>query len=158
MSAAAACMAVVLTACGPPEIHSVDLDADERAACQALVDGLPKTLDDLTRTEVDPDDALGAAWGDPPIVLTCGAEVPEEYFEGSPCDEVLGVGWFVPPDLQDVEQQDEDVTLWAMSHSPLVMVEVPADYRPNGVASALAELAEVVSANLDEVEGCLAPP
>jgi hypothetical protein len=151
----AVCLAAALTACGgAPEIHSVDLDADERAACQALVDALPDTLDDLERGEVEPDDALGAAWGDPAIVLTCGAEEPEEFDEFSACDEVLGVGWFSPPDQLKVEQQDEDATLWAMSHRPLVELEVPADYRPDGVAAALAQLAEVVTAELDEVRAC----
>jgi hypothetical protein len=154
MSAVLMCLAAALTACGPPEIESVDLDADERAACQALVDALPDTLADLERGDVDPEDALGAAWGEPPIVLTCGAEEPEEYDDFSVCDEVLGVGWFAPPEQLEPEQQDEDATVWAMSHRPLVEVEVPADYRPDGVANALAQLAEVVTANLDEVEAC----
>lgn len=97
---------------------------------------------------------LGAAWGDPAIVLTCGAEEPEEFDEFSACDEVLGIGWFSPPDQLKVGQQDEDATLWAMSHSPLVQLEVPSDYRPDGVAAALAQLAEVVTAELDEVRAC----
>lgn len=151
---ALACLAVALTACSPPEIHSVDLDADDRAACQALVDALPDTLDDLERGDVEPDDALGAAWGDPAIVLTCGAEEPEELDEFSACDVVLGVGWFAPPQQLKPDQQDEDATLWAISHSPLVELEVPADYRPDGVAAALAQLAEVISAELDEVRAC----
>ncbi len=97
---------------------------------------------------------MGAAWGDPAIVLTCGAEEPEELDEFSACDVVLGVGWFAPPEQLKADQQDEDATLWAISHSPLVELEVPADYRPDGVAAALAQLAEVISAELDEVRAC----
>lgn len=149
-----ACLAAALTACGAPEISSVDLDDDDRAACQALVDGLPDTLNGLERGDVEPDDALGAAWGDPAIVLTCGAEAPEEYDEFSACDEVLGVGWFAPPEQLKLDQQDEDATLWAMSQSPLVKLEIPADYRPDGAAAALAQLAEVVISELDEVQAC----
>ena len=43
-----------------------------------IVADLPRTLVGQERREVE-DRERGAAWGDPPVVLVCGAEVPESF-------------------------------------------------------------------------------
>ena len=149
-------LATALAGCsGTPEIESVDLDADATSACEDLLDALPDTLAGLDRVDVEPEGALGAAWGDPAVVLTCGTEAPE-YDETWECEVALGVGWLASPDQLDADQQDEDVTVWAVTHDPLVSLKIPSDYRPDGVSEALAELAEPISTTLAEAdETCL---
>ena len=49
-----------------------DLPADQQAACEGLVADLPDRLIGEDAREVSPDGALGAAWGDPALVLSCG--------------------------------------------------------------------------------------
>ena len=103
------CGCLLLAACsGPVEVDAPDVDADDRAACEAFVDDLPATLAAKTPVETEPKDPLGAAWGDPAIVLRCGVDVPDEFDETSACEEADGVGWFAPPEQYD--DQSADVT------------------------------------------------
>jgi hypothetical protein len=149
-----------LAACGgAPEIESVDLDDAGTAACRDLLDALPDTVNGLDAVEVEPDGALGAAWGDPAIVLTCGAEEPRDFDEVTwGCQEVEGVGWFASPDLLDADEQDEDITVWGLTHVPVVSLLIPSAYRPDGVPQTLTEVAAPVAAQLTLDEPCLAPP
>ena len=148
---------VVATAAGC-ESHKVpiesgaSLSATDRAACAALLDALPDTLGGELRRPVDPDDALGAAWGDPAYVVRCGVALPEEYDAISSCDKAGGVGWFAPP--EQASEQGMDATLTAVGFEPLVEVTVPAAYRPNGVASALTELAPAIRQTLTRSDRC----
>ncbi|WP_134738579.1 DUF3515 domain-containing protein [Nocardioides sp. 503] len=159
-SAGAVVLMSTLAACsGPPEVESVDLGEADAAACRDFVDDLPGSLAGLDRVDVEPDDALGAAWGDPAIVVTCGAAEPKDFDEVTwACQEVEGVGWFGDPSLIEAGNQDEDITVWSLTHSPLVSVRIPSDYRPDGVPDALAGVATPLAADLDLVEPCLAPP
>ncbi len=133
-------------------IESPQLGAEDRAACEALLDDLPETLVDEERRLVAPAAARGAAWGDPPLVLTCGVDEPDEFDEFSLCIEANGIGWFVPPSQ---EEEGVDVTITTVGHSPRVSVEIPGEYRPNGLASVMATLAPVVEAHLELVDPCL---
>ena len=97
-----AVLAPALAACsGTPEIESYDLSPDEQAACEAFVADLPDVLAEQGRVEVEPDDALGAGYGDPAITVTCGVPVPGGFDQTSRCDEVNGVGWYVPDGSDD---------------------------------------------------------
>ena len=145
---------LVVSGCGdnPVPIESPRLDAADRAACEALLDDLPETLFDENRRLVAPAAAHGAAWGDPPLVLTCGVGEPEEFDEFSLCIEANGVGWFVPPSQ---EEEGIDVTVTAVGHSPRVSVALPGEYRPEGLASVMANLAPLVEEHLELVDPCL---
>ena len=146
--------ATTLAGCaGPVSIDASELDAADRAACAAFLDDLPDELADEGERDLDPDDALGAAYGDPPIVVTCVAQVPAEFDDVSACEQVNDVGWFVPYD--QVADPDADAVLTAMSHHPFVQVTVPADYRPDGAAAVLADLAKPIADNLEGVDDCL---
>jgi hypothetical protein len=113
------------------------LSAADAAACADLLDALPDTVAGELRRPVDPDDAPGAGWGDPAIVLTCGAEVPSEYAPASSCVDVLGVGWFAPEEA--FEDYRTDLVITALTHRPHVSVRVPPDHRASdAVLTALA--------------------
>jgi hypothetical protein len=152
--AVACALVLVLPACGdnPVRIDAPGLDAADRETCEALVDDLPDKLYDQERRLVAPAASRGAAWGDPPIVLVCGVDEPEEYDEYSLCIEANGVGWFVPPSQ---EEDGVDVTITTVGHLPRVAVTIPGDYRPNGLASVMASLSSVVEEHLELVDPCL---
>ena len=114
-----------------------------------MVDDLPDELFDQERRLVAPVATRGAAWGDPPIVLVCGVGEPEEYDEFSLCIEANGVGWFVPPSQ---EEDGVDVTITTVGHLPRIAVTIPGEYRPNGLASVMANLSSVVEEHLELVE------
>jgi hypothetical protein len=146
---------LLLTACssGTVEIDEADLSEADRAACEALVEDLPDSVAGEPRRSVEPDDALGAAWGDPAYVLTCGVAAPGDYEPTAECSVIAGVGWYVPDDqLTDL---GEDATPIALSLTPLVEVEVPARYRTAGIDRALADLAPVLQEHLGEGLDCL---
>jgi hypothetical protein len=146
---------VVLSGCsaGPVRIDAADLDAADRTACQAVLADLPDELADESRRDVQPADAIGAAYGDPPIVVTCVDQVPESFDKFSQCQQVNDVGWYVPD--EQVADPDSDAVLTALSHGPFVQVTVPAEYRPDGAAAVLAELSKPISDNLELVDECL---
>jgi hypothetical protein len=154
VASASVAVALALAGCSStPTVDDVDLSGDRRAACEALVADLPDTLAGLERREVEPADALGAAWGDPAYVLTCGVPEPEDYEPTAECNVIGGVGWYVPDD--QLTDQAEDATPIALSLRPYVEVLVPADYRTEGIDRALAELAPALKEHLGEGLSCL---
>jgi hypothetical protein len=153
VASAATCL--LLASCSSSEvpIEEHDLSRADRAACSALVDDLPDTLAGELRRPVDPDDALGAAWGDPAYVLTCGVPEPGDYAPTAECNVVKGVGWYVTDDqLSDMRV---DVTPIALTRTPYVELLVPARYRTEGIDRALAELAPVLKEHLGKGLSCL---
>jgi Protein of unknown function (DUF3515) len=151
---AAAAGLLVLSAC---ESDQVPLDAPQptgpaAAQCAALIDDLPDTVNDQLRRPVSPSDALGAAWGDPAIVVLCGGAMPASYDEFSACDVADGVGWYVPP--EQIEDQSLDAVITTIGLRPIVQLRIPADYRPEGVAAAMVELAPAIKKHLELVRPC----
>jgi Protein of unknown function (DUF3515) len=153
---AAACAAALplLAGCGddPVRLDGPRLDEATYATCQDLVGDLPEEVAEEPRRLVAPASASGAAWGDPPIVLRCGAEVPTDFDRFATCVEANGVGWYVPGGAE--EQPDADVTITAAGYRPVVQVEVPGEHRPEGAAAAMAELAAAVEENLELINAC----
>ena len=139
-------------AAGPVPVPERDLGPGEARACERLVDDLPSSIGGAERREVEPADAAGAAWGEPAIVLTCGGEVPEDFGSTAFCQESDGVGWYVEDGALDDETVD--VTMVAVGHRPIVTVVVPAELRPEGVATTSSVLARTVKANTDLVRPC----
>ncbi|RJK98472.1 DUF3515 family protein [Vallicoccus soli] len=76
---------------GPARVDSAAPRGEALAACRDLVAGLPAELDGAARREVEPDDGTTAAWGDPAIVLRCGAAPPDPVTVQ--CVAVDGVDW-----------------------------------------------------------------
>jgi hypothetical protein len=133
-------------------IDSPAPDAGDRAACARILAALPDSLAGEGRRTVTPRDAPGAAWGDPAMVLTCGVDRPAEFDEFATCVEANGVDWFVP--AEQVEDDSLDVTFSTAGYRPVVQLNVPAEYRPEGGAAALAELAKPLRKRLETVQPC----
>lgn len=154
VASAAALVALALAGCSStPTIDDTDLSGSDLAACESLVADLPDTLAGQERREVEPADALGAAWGDPAYVLTCGVPEPDDYEPTAECNVIDGVGWYVPDD--QLSDQSADATPIALSLKPYVELSVPADYRTEGIDRALAELAPALQEHLGEGLSCL---
>ncbi len=146
---------LVLPACGTGQVHIADraLPSEDATVCEALIDSLPDTLAGQPRRQVSPDDALGAAWGDPAYVLTCGVSKPDDYARDAPCSDFGGVGWFIADDQIDDLRVDADLT--ALTHTPYVQLQVPSRYRTDGIDGALTELAPLLKAHLRAGDPCL---
>ncbi len=122
--------------------------AEDEAACERLVGALPERVAGAERGEVSPADA-GAAWGDPPIVLSCGTTMPEEFDEFSRCEEVAGVGWFVP---EEAFEAGGTITITTIGWDPVVSVEIPVEHQPP--AATMVEVAPAITEHAELVEPC----
>jgi hypothetical protein len=144
--------ASLLAACsGPVEITQHELSAADAAACEAFVDALPDTLDRQERVEVTPEGAPGAAYGDPPIVVTCGVPQVPEFAPGIACEIANDVRWYIPADQFGLEPTD--ITITSAWDTPHIRVEVPAGYWPEGSASVMSALAPLVDEHLESQPG-----
>jgi hypothetical protein len=145
---------VVLAGCadGPVSIPPTDAGPAASAVCEQFLADLPPELAGERKRALVRNGALGTAWGDPAIVLTCGGELPDDFDRFSQCVEANGVGWFVPADAE--KDQSATAVLTAAGYRPVVQVTVPGDYRPEGVASVMAGLADPVEEHLKLVEPC----
>lgn len=137
--AAASCSSTVEVA--PPA-------AGDEATCERLVGALPERIDGAERREVSPAGA-GAAWGDPPVVLSCGTGMPEEFDEFSRCEEVAGVGWFVP---EEAFEAGGTITITTIGWDPVVSVEIPVEHQPP--AAAMVDVAPAITEHAELVEPC----
>ncbi len=144
----AGCADEPVTLTSPDAVSAADL-----ATCEAFLDDLPSSLAGHERRKVNPAAALGRAWGDPAIIVRCGVGVPPEFDQLAACEVADGVGWFVPDDQFD--DQDADAVLTAVGYRPRVSVTVPAKYRPEGPAAAIAQLAQAVKDHLEKVDDCV---
>ncbi len=146
---------LLLTSCSPDtvSIESPQQSDADAAACAELIDDLPDQLSGESRRAVQPERALGAAWGDPAYVLTCGVAKPTTYTRDASCSVIRGVGWFVADD--HMRDPDVDATAYALTHRPIVSLLIPAAHRTDGVDKALAELAPIIKADLILDQPCL---
>jgi hypothetical protein len=138
---------------GPVEVDVPDLDADDAAACREFADALPETLADEERVDIEPADAPAAAYGDPAIVVTCGAGSPEGFGVGAQCEVVSGVPWYIPPEQYD--DLDLDLVITSAWHEPRVQVVMPAELRGNALeAGVMAGLSPLVQEHLRQTGTC----
>lgn len=137
---------------GAVEIDLPQLSADEARICADFAADLPDEFVDEMRTDIEPTDAPAAAYGDPAIVVQCGVDAPKGFDLTSSCEVANGVGYYIP-DEQYVDQ-GLDLTITTAGYEPRVQIIVPADYRPNGGAAAMAALAGLVEDHLTLVEPC----
>jgi hypothetical protein len=149
-----AVVALAVSACGkePVTIPTLRLTAADQAVCQRVTNALPGSVAGQDRRHTQPAEALGGAWGDPPIVLECGVGVPRGFTRTAACQEADGVGWFVPD--RAVNDTSADVVMSTAGYRPVLQVTVPASYRPNGVAAAMVQLAPVVKQYTRLVHPC----
>ena len=127
MAGVVALVALSSAACGGVDVPDTSVSGSEREACESLVDTLPDQVSDQPSQETS-GNPLGAAWGDPAIVLRCGVGTPKGYDKFAGCQTVDGLDWFVP--TATIEDQDADVVMTTIGRKPAVEVMVPATYRP----------------------------
>lgn len=120
-------MAFAGAACGGVDVRDTSVSGSARKACATLVEALPEQVSDQPRRETS-GNPLGAAWGDPAIVLRCGVGTPEGYDKFAACQTVNDLDWFVP--TATIEDQDADVVMSTIGRKPAVEVVVPSTYRP----------------------------
>ena len=137
------------TACGAVDIQATDVSGSQRTACQRLVEALPEHGADQPRRETD-GSPLGAAWGDPAIVLRCGVGTPKGYDRFAACQTVNGLDWFVPDEASD--DQSLDVVMTTVGRRPAVEVTLPATYRPP--VAAMVDLGEVIKQHTEVTRPC----
>lgn len=142
-------LATLLAGCGGVDIAESSVSASERAACTELVEALPDEVSDQPRRKTS-GSPLGAAWGDPAIVLTCGVGKPEDYDRFANCQTVNGVDWFVPEET--VGDQSADVVLTTIGRTPSVELKVPASYRPP--AAAMVDVSRAIRIGTRTVAPC----
>ena len=143
---------VVVAGCGKGAVavESPDLPPDQAAACDRLVGALPGLLDGMERRKVEPRDAYGAAWGEPPAVLTCGVPEPAGFDEYSSCQITNGVAWFIPD--EQITGSPEDIVMTTVGRSVNVEVRLPEEHFPP--ANAMVDLADAIKNTTDETEPC----
>ncbi len=133
-------VALTATGCGAVEVRGTEVSEADRAACTSLVEALPDQVSDQPRRETT-GSPLGAAWGDPAIVLRCGVGgTPAGYDKFAGCQTANGVDWFVR--TETIEDQSADVVLTTIGRTPTLELFVPATYRPP--VAAMVDLADVI--------------
>jgi Protein of unknown function (DUF3515) len=113
--------------------------AAEAAPCAKLLADLPVRLGALDPRVVHttPDTPYVVAWGDPAVVLSCGAERPTSLVPGSATD-YLAAGVSTGP-FFDVTKAG-DGNLWTtVDRGPYISISVPAKYQGGDVLPPLAQ-------------------
>jgi hypothetical protein len=130
--------AAVVGACGdspkPLRISGVtEPTGTDRTACGRLAGALPSSLGHaLDRRTVTPGTSFAAAWGDPPVVFSCGVSgVAASYRPSSILAEVDGIGWFA-------EGRAGSVRYSTPTRRPQVVVVVPSGADGFDVLTSLA--------------------
>jgi hypothetical protein len=124
-------------------------------ACDDLVAGAPGRVAGQAQRTVEPDPGFVAAWGDPPIVLTCGVPRPSAVPPWSLCFTGDGIEWLATRggragDGNRPIRGALDFT--TVGRSPYVTVRVPTPYQP--AADALVDLAGTVKQHTLAVKPC----
>ena len=134
------------------EVAKPAIEGADVKTCEELVADAPEELFGQERREVSGASTTSAAWGDPAVLLECGAKAPESFDVFSSCSEIDGIGWYMP-DAQ-LKDQGSDIAITAESHSPRVTVTIPAQYRRNSPDVQLGVLGELVGKHLEETKPC----
>jgi hypothetical protein len=144
-----ALLALTSAACGKVDVPDTSVSGAQRTACESLVKALPHHVSDQAERETK-GNPLGAAWGDPAIVLRCGVGKPADYDPVLGCQTVNGLDWYVPSKAMD--DQQADVVMTTIGRVPAVEVTLPASYRPP--AAAMVDLGEVIKEHTRSVSPC----
>jgi hypothetical protein len=115
-------------------------------ACTTLVKAFPEKILDAEHRDTDPPSPLTAAYGDPPIEVTCGVSPPAGMAEAqSQCFEVNGVGWFA-------KEAANGVIFTTIGRQLYVELAVPNTYSPE--ANALTDVSDAVKAHNRLITPC----
>ena len=140
---------ILLAGCSPgaTPVPVPSLGPEVAAACTDLVKALPAKVLDAKRRKTTPESPLTAAYGDPPIEMTCGVARPADSAEAlSKCFEVNGVGWFA-------KQVQNGYVFTTIGRALYFEVAVPSKYAPE--ANALTDISDAVQKHDKLVTPCL---
>ena len=114
--------AVSCSSDGPGTVVVTDPPTGHAAACERFAERLPRTMGrDVRRRDTSPAGPHVAAYGDPPIVIRCGAPASAAYKTGDPLLSVNGVSWFY--------EERGDVVVWSLPRAFVnVEVTIPAKW------------------------------
>lgn len=116
----------------PVTMAAPKLEERPATVCRALLANLPASLDDLQQRPVSAGPEQNAAYGDPPITLSCGVPAPTV----PPTDQV----WVVNGVCWHPVEQPETVTLTTVDREVPVQLSVPRSYdRPLQWAAPIAK-------------------
>jgi hypothetical protein len=139
-------------ATGPVSVAAPPLDERAAPVCRALSRKLPDALRDRPRRPVTAGPDQNAAFGDPPIVLSCGA-TPGTVPKDAQLFEISGVCWF--------PEERPDALVWTtVDRQVPVIVTVPAAYDAAGqwVAGFSAAIVDTVPSTEVACVNRSAPP
>jgi hypothetical protein len=125
----------------PVSVPAPSLDATTAEACRALLAKLPESVRDRAERPVSGGAEQNAAYGDPPIVLSCGVTRPSVP-QVADLIGISGVCWW--PE----EQSDRDVYTTVDREVP-VRVTVPKAYSPS--AQWVANFSSAITGSLATV-------
>lgn len=109
-------------------------DSDATPTCSKFLDALPDSFEGYERVERDDAPSRSATYLSTdvaePIVVRCGADMPESYAPGEQITQVDDVAWFAEPSLA---QGSTSGRWYALSHEQIVAVSMPNDAGNAGV-------------------------
>lgn len=131
-----------LAACGSSTVRvpGFTVTSAGRQACPRIMAHLPAHVAGQHRRTTT-GSRFATAYGDPAIIVRCGVERPHDYLN-APCLTRNGIGWSTP--LRQSEGGGNEVDMTLVHRSVALKVSMPASYRPNGPADAMADLDHVV--------------
>ena len=140
---------LALAGCGRVDVRDTGVKGSDRTACEALVKALPDHVADQ-KSRTTKGSPVGAAWGDPAIVLRCGVGKPAGYDPITGCQTANGLDWYVPE--KGMNDQSVDVVMTTIGRDPAIEVTLPATYRPP--VAAMVDLAPAIKAHTRETTPC----
>ncbi len=118
----------------PVAVPPVSPEATE--FCPDLLGALPLELVGGQARPVQSDSSFVAAWGEPPVVLVCGADQPAGWVVGASVIQINGVQWYV-------DTSSADTTVWTTVDRPVyVQISLPASVDSAPVTALTTELAQ----------------
>ena len=129
------CILVGVSACSS-SLSVEPAEGAENQFCTDLGAILPVSLGGALLRDTNPNSPATKAWGDPAIVLRCGAAIPTAYSASSQLLTVNDVNWYP-------EELEAGMRFTSMETSELVEVSLPAAYQ--NTADILTELSSAIS-------------
>lgn len=123
--------------------------------CQAIIKDLPTEVFHEQRVK-STGSPLGAAWGDPAIVMRCGVPTPSAFNAYSSCHTVDGIDWFLegqPPAQGD--SSDELLTVTTVYRNAAIELVVPASYGTQAVGTSMAQFSDVIKKHTTASKHCV---
>jgi hypothetical protein len=122
----------------PVEVTAPPLAAPAAQTCRALLAKLPDHLGNLRRRPVSAGPEQNAAYGDPPLLVACGARGPVVP-PGAQYLEVNGICWYANP--------GSDAAVWSLvGRDVSLTVTMPAAYTGENLVDLAAPIAQTLPA------------